>query len=125
MPDGVPQPTATTAPEQAAEATDARLIRRVRRNLVLFSGGPTLGVLLLLGVALYLAVAGSLANSGVAQLREGMTIRRAVLTGQRPGPGDESPYGFQFGSPTFAFAIDEDDPVARGPRGPPLPARPP
>src|SRR3954467_2654145 len=116
MPDGVLQPTSTTAPEQAAEATDARLIRRVRRNLVLFSGGTTLVVLLLLGVALYLAVAGSLANSGVGPLREGMAIPRAVLTGQRPDPGDESPYGFQFGSPTFAFAIDEEDRVVGGPR---------
>jgi signal transduction histidine kinase len=116
MPDGVLQPTGTTAPEQAAEATDARLIRRVRRNLVLFSGATTLVVLLLLGVALYLAVAGSLANSGVAQLQEGMAVPRAVLTGQRPDPGDESPYGFQFGSPTFAFAIDEDDRVVGGPR---------
>src|SRR4051812_7277406 len=116
MPDGVLQPTSTTAPEQAAEATDARLIRRVRRNLVLFSGGTTLVVLLLLGVALYLAVAGSLSNSGVAQLQEGMEIPRAVLTGQRPDPGDSSPYGFQFGSPTFAFALDDQDNVVGGPR---------
>ena len=116
MPDGARPPNATTAPEQAAEATDARLVRHVRRNLVLWSGGTTLLVLLVLAVALYLAVAGSLANSGVAQLEEGMDVPRAILTGQRPDPGDSSAYGFQFGSPTFAFAIDDDDRVVGGPR---------
>ncbi len=45
-----------------------------------------------------------------------MEVPRAILTGQRPDPGDASPYGFQFGSPTFAFAIDQNDRVIGGPR---------
>ena len=73
-------------------------------------------VLLILGVILYLAVAGSLARSGVAQLEAGMDTPVKILTGQRPDPGDSSPYGFQFGSPTFAFALDENDQVVGGPR---------
>ena len=83
---------------------------------MLWSGGTTLVILLVLAVALYLAVAGSLANSGVEQLQDAMAVPRAVLTGQRPDPGDTSPYEFQLGSPTFAFALDENDHVIAGPR---------
>ena len=42
MPDGIQPPRDTTAPELAAETADGALIRRVRRNLVLWSGGTTL-----------------------------------------------------------------------------------
>jgi signal transduction histidine kinase len=116
MPDGILPPTETTAPELAAETADTGLLRHVRRNLVLWSGGTTLVVLLALGIALYFAVAGSLANAGVRQLQDGMNVPKAVLTGQQPDPGDSSPYGFQFGSPTFAFALDGQDHVVGGPR---------
>jgi two-component system sensor histidine kinase CiaH len=116
MPDGAPTPTEPTTGERAADIADAGLVRRVRRNLVLWSGGTTLVVLLVLAVALYLAVAGSLANSGTEQLEDAMAVPRAVLTGQRPDPGDTSPYEFQLGSPTFAFALDANDHVIAGPR---------
>ncbi len=116
MPDGILPPTETTEPELAAETTDSRLVRHVRRNLVLWSGGTTLVVLLVLGIALYVAVASSLANAGKGQLEDGMAVPKAILTGQRPDPGDSSPYGFQFGSPTFAFALDSQDHVVGGPR---------
>ena len=56
MPDPIPSPPQATAPELAAEATDGRLIRNVRRNLVLWSGGTTLLILVALAVALYAAV---------------------------------------------------------------------
>jgi two-component system sensor histidine kinase CiaH len=116
MPDGILPPTDTTAPELAAETADSRLLRHVRRNLVLWSGGTTLVVLLILGIALYVAVASSLSTAGLHQLEDGMDVPKAVLTGQRPDPGDSSPYGFQFGSPTFAFALDDQDRVIGGPR---------
>ncbi len=116
MPDGAPTPTEPITGERAADIADAGLIRRVRRNLVLWSGGTTLVILLVLAVALYLAVAGSLANSGTEQLEDAMVVPRAVLTGQRPDPGDTSPYEFQLGSPTFAFALDDNDHVIAGPR---------
>jgi signal transduction histidine kinase len=122
MPDGAPTPTQPSTGERAADIADAGLIRRVRRNLVLWSGGTTLVVLLVLAVALYLAVAGSLASSGVDQLEDAMAVPRAVLTGQRPDPGDTSPYELQLGSPTFAFALDENDRVFAGPRGFRMPA---
>ena len=82
MPDGILPPTETSAPELAAEAADARLLRHVRRNLVLWSGGTTLLVLLALAVALYVAVAGSLANAGIAQL----DARMATIKRRAPGP---------------------------------------
>ncbi len=122
MPDGAPTPTEPTTGERAADIADAGLIRRVRRNLVLWSGGTTLVVLLVLAVALYLAVAGSLARSGTDQLEDAMAVPRAVLSGQRPDPGDTSPYELQLGSPTFAFALDENDHVFAGPRGFRMPA---
>ena len=120
MPDGILPPTDTTAPEQAAEATDGRLIRHVRRNLVLWSGGTTLVVLVALAVALYAAVAGSLATSGIAQLDARMT----QIQGGRPDPADETRYGFIFGgggSGTYALVVGPDGNVISGPRvpGPP------
>ena len=47
-----------------------QLVRSVRWRLVLFSGGATLAVLLLLGVAIYTAVSSSLTDQGVGQLAE-------------------------------------------------------
>ena len=89
MPDGLGSRTgltAATAPPVAVESTDSRLLRRVRRNLVLWSGGTTLLILLALAVALYAAVAGSLANSGISQL----DARMGLIRGDRPDPADAS-----------------------------------
>ena len=119
MPDGILPPTETTEPELAAETTDSRLVRHVRRNLVLWSGGTTLLVLLVLGVALYVAVASSLANSATAQLDSRLAQVRSSLTGQRPDTDDNGPYGFIFGgggSGTIALAVDSGDNVL-APRG--------
>ena len=117
MPDWIPTPPETTAPELAAEATDGRLIRNVRRNLVLWSGGTTLLILLALAVALYAAVAGSLASSGISQL----DARMSLIRGDRPDPDDVSRYGFIFGgggSGTYALIIGPGGTVVNGPRGP-------
>jgi signal transduction histidine kinase len=116
MPDWIPSPPETTAPELAAEASDGRLIRNVRRNLVLWSGGTTLLILLTLAVALYAAVAGSLASSGISQL----DARMSLIRGDRPDPADVSRYGFIFGgggSGTYALIIAPDGTVVGGPRG--------
>jgi signal transduction histidine kinase len=119
MPDGILPPTETTEPELAADTTEGRLVRHVRRNLVLWSGGTTLLVLLVLAVALYVAVASSLANSATAQLDSRLDQVRSSLTGQRPDPDDTSPYGLIFGgggSGTIALAVDPGDNVL-APRG--------
>jgi signal transduction histidine kinase len=117
MPDGIQPPIETTAPELAAEASDGRLVRHVRRNLVLWSGGTTLLVLVVLAVALYAAVAGSLANAGISQL----DARMSQIRGEKPDPQDESRYGFIFGgggSGTYALIVDPNGQVVTGPRIP-------
>jgi signal transduction histidine kinase len=117
MPDGIQPPIEKTAPELAAETTDGRLIRSVRRNLVLWSGGTTLLILVALAVALYAAVAGSLANAGITQL----DARMDQIRGERPDPRDETRYGFIFGgggSGTYALIVGPDGGVVTGPRGP-------
>ncbi|MEA2609957.1 MAG: hypothetical protein QOJ75_2200 [Chloroflexota bacterium] len=123
MPDGIVTPSEATAPELAAVATDGRLIRHVRRNLVLWSGGTTLLILVVLAVALYGAVAGSLASSGIAQL----DARMSMIQGVRPDPSDLSRYGFIFGgggSGTYALIIAPDGTVVSGEHGPPPPGLP-
>src|SRR4029078_892805 len=106
MPDGI-LPTEPPAPELAAETADNRMVQHVRRNLVLWSAGTTLVILLILAAALYLAVASSLASraapvslarSATAQLDTRFDQVKSSLTGQRPAPGDDNgPYGFLFG----------------------------
>src|SRR3954447_19665900 len=73
MPDGILTPTETTSPELAADTADSRLLRHVRRNLVLWSGGTTLLILVALAVALSFAGASSLASAGDNQLEQRMS----------------------------------------------------
>ena len=113
MPDGI-VPTESTAPELAAETADSRMVRTVRNHLVLWSGGTTLVILLVLAAALYVAVAGSLASSATAQLDSRFDQVESDLTGNRPGPPDDGPYGFLFGGGgggTIALAVDQQDTV--------------
>ena len=110
MPDGSSSPVHLEAADVPVLAADARLLQRVWRNLTLWSGGTTLLVLLTLSVVLYAAVAGSLANAGVAQLED----RFARETRQRPDPDDDSQLGFIFGSSTYALALDAaGNPIVR------------
>ena len=119
MPDGIVPPTETNALELAADTADSRLVRHVRRNLVLWSGGTTLVILLILAVALYVAVAGSLASRSIEQLDARFDEVSSSLSGQRPAPDDSGPYGFIFGgggSGTVALAVDQNDRIL-APRG--------
>jgi signal transduction histidine kinase len=109
----VPAPPAIDAADAAASETDARLMRQVRWRLVAWSGGSTLLVLIVLGVALYLSVASSLQSTGIAALEQ-----RAddVLSVGRPPGGADSPIDFLFGGGgTFAILIAPDG-SAIGPR---------
>jgi signal transduction histidine kinase len=103
-----------TAELQASEA-DSQLLRRVGWRLVAWSGGSTLLVLVILGVALYGAVANSLASASVSQLTNRTDPVSAALAG-RANDGDEPGFGFQLGAGnTFLFAFDNDgDPVQLG-----------
>ena len=67
MPDGV-----TTSPGVHArgEIADARLVHRVRWQLIGWSAGSTLAVLLVLGLALYAAVAATLTSASESLLHD-------------------------------------------------------
>ena len=120
MPDGIVPPSPTTAPELAAETAEVAMVRHVRRNLVLWSGGTTLLILVALAIALYVAAASSLSSAGIAQL----DARMATLRGERPDPDDTTRYGFIFGgggSGTYAMILDPDGRPLVGPRDPPPP----
>jgi signal transduction histidine kinase len=115
MPDGDRSPVESTAPELAAETADSAMIRRVRRNLVMWSGGTTLLILVALAIALYVAAAGALSQAGTDQLN----ARMATIKGERPDPDDSSRYGFIFGgggSGTYALILDPDGAPVLGPR---------
>jgi signal transduction histidine kinase len=117
MPDGIVPPSETTAPELAAETADSAMIRHVRRNLVLWSGGTTLLILVALAVALYLAAASSLASAGITQLDS----RMSTIRGERPDPDDTTRYGYIFGgggSGTYAMILGPDGVPIVGPRDP-------
>ncbi len=125
MPDGVVRLDERTETERAADEADAALVRRVRTNLVLWSGLTTLVILVALAAALYLAAAGSLSTSGVQQLDGRMHEIQAAIRGERPAPpDDDGPYGLVFGggsSGTLALAVTADDQVLK-PRGFRVPA---
>lgn len=103
--------------ELLAADADSRLLQRVRLRLIAWSGGSTLVVLLVLGLAFYAAVASSLANASVAQLASRTVPVAAVLEGrpQSPGPGDPGElFGFRPGTGnTFLFAFDRNGDVVQ------------
>lgn len=104
-------PTDRRAPDAIEErdrARDARLVRGVRWRLVLFSGGATLLVLLLLGVAIHAAVGDSLADTSVAR----MSDRAQRLASYLNRPGNRRPPLDQFvgrDSGIFAYIVDPTD----------------
>jgi two-component system sensor histidine kinase CiaH len=101
--------------EADALAADGRLIRRVRWRLVAFSGGTTLLVLVVLGIALYLSAAAVLEARGEQQLRE-----RAQAMLDRGGPNPDRPdFGAVFGGVSSGtYALISDDAGHRLDRGP-------
>jgi signal transduction histidine kinase len=113
------QPAPGDVAEPGASEGDARLLRGVRWRLVAWSGGSTLLVLVVLGIALYLSVASSLQATGVASLDQRAGNIIAFNSGQRPD-GDDDPTAFIFGDSTFPIIIRPDG-SAIGPRGFPMP----
>jgi signal transduction histidine kinase len=108
MPDG-----ARAGPEPEVTTAEHRLLRGVRLNLSLWSGGITLALLVVLGVVLYVAVDRSLAATGTAQL----TTTADLITGGRPDPDDLGDGGVRFGGPgsgTFSLVANEAGQVVIG-----------
>ena len=129
MPDGIaatrPRPT---APELAADTADSRLLRHVRRNLVLWSGGTTLLVLRRrwprrsTSPPRARSRAPARTSSSSAPMSPG-------LSGERPDPDDRSAVRLHLRrrrSGPIALILDPDGSVVLGPREqrpPPGPAR--
>jgi two-component system, OmpR family, sensor histidine kinase CiaH len=86
---------------------DAPLIRRVRLQLVGWSGAAILVVLVLLGTALYLAVDASLRAAGTQQLRQRAETVVDVVRDPGRGPGQArlGPVLAGEGSGTFALLV--------------------
>jgi signal transduction histidine kinase len=104
----------TSGADEATSGADARLVRDVRWRLVAWSGGSTLLVLIVLGFALYLSVASSLAASSQVALEDRAEDLAAQVRGEPPtagGPG----FDFLFGGGTFGIAVDPTG-VVYGPR---------
>ncbi len=93
--------------ERAAEAADARTLRRVRWRLATWAGGSMLAVLLVLGSILYFAVARSLEASAISALEaRADAIVDLVEDASRP-----LQVGLAFGgrgSGTFALVLRPD-----------------
>jgi two-component system sensor histidine kinase CiaH len=108
MADG-PRPTvAEDGAEQSSLAAEARLIRRVRWRLVAWSGLSTLVVLLVLGVALYAAVANTLASASASQL-EGRIDPAVRLLQGTDAPFRRPDLGYVLGSGnTLLYLFDAD-----------------
>ncbi|MET0772442.1 MAG: HAMP domain-containing sensor histidine kinase [Candidatus Limnocylindrales bacterium] len=114
LPDGPARPTPDAVEERERER-DARMVRNVRWRLVLFSGGATLVVLLLLGAAIYTAVERSLAGTSVSR----MSNRAEDIAGYLNRPERRPPRFEMFvgrDSGTFAYVVDpSNDSVVQGP----------
>ena len=109
--------------EQAALADEARLIRRVRWRLVAWSGLSTLVILVVLGAALYAAVANSLEAASVQQLENRARPFVAALEGPNGNPGTGPQQGYVFGGGnTVPYIFDDKGaPVQVGERPAPVP----
>jgi signal transduction histidine kinase len=116
MADGLRHDPGDDGAEQTALADEARLIRRVRWRLVAWSGLSTLIVLVGLGIALYAAVANTLATASIDQLSNRVDPWVSALEGTVDTPGQPPGFGFQPGrGNTYLFAFDaEGAPVRLG-----------
>jgi signal transduction histidine kinase len=120
MPDSVVAPGPEDRPQLEVTPAEARLLRGVRTNLALWSGGITLAVLVVLGAILYVAVDRSLTASGTAQL---VAQANLLTDGRSDADGDVPSGGFIFGGPNsgvFTMVVDTDGvPVGPGRAGVP------
>ena len=122
MPDGAGYARGVDPIELQAAAADARLVRNVRWRLVAWSGGTTLLVLVVLGVAIYAATARTLEQSALDQLTDRAVALDAFM-GRPGGRPDDAPTSFSFtgnSAGTFAILVRADG-RAIGPRNFQLP----
>ncbi len=98
---------------QSRSGPETRLLRRTRRQLVLWSAGSTLLVLLVLGGALYAAIARQLTDTSVGRLERrseaGLTAAVRIFGGRPFDSPPGGPYGIADGpgAPGFLFGGSE------------------
>jgi signal transduction histidine kinase len=120
---------ARRAATESATPGDVELLRRVRWRLVGWSGAITLGILVVLGVALYATTAQNLASTTEQALHtRASTVREALQRAAFPGPGPDlyRSIGFAIGGPasgTVAVIVTPDN-VAVVPRDAPTESLP-
>jgi signal transduction histidine kinase len=93
---------------------DARALRRVRWRLLLWSGGSTLVLLLVLGLVLGVVTADSLRGSSEQQLADRAGQIATLVAARPPGGLPDFPVGPAFGGPesgTVAIVIGSDGQV--------------
>ncbi len=105
-------------------SADRALLRRVRRRLVVWSGGVTLVILIALGSAIYLGVASSLRASGQAQLQQRAELLAQLIARAPTSPDGDRPgrfgLGFAIGGPasgTIALLVTPQDQLVGAPEG--------
>jgi signal transduction histidine kinase len=106
-----PPPASAAKPSRSP---DAALLRRVRWRLVLWSGGTTLVVLIVLGSAIYATLANYLTATGNDQVIARSTQIREAVRDARRFPPERVPLGFSVGgqaSGTFAYLVLPNDAV--------------
>ena len=111
--------TMTARRDRPATTPEAPVLRRTRRRLIAWSAGSTFVVLVVLGVAIYVAAASSLAATGEAQLEaRAVEMTNVAFRAQLAGPGDRmltvtsdpSQPGVVFGgvtSGTIGFVVNQ------------------
>ena len=111
-PPGLSEMSVAAAPPMS---TDSALLRRTRLRLMLWSGGLTLVVLVILGGVVYVTVSRALAAGGTAVLQDRATDVAHFVAGPAPGPRPgRSPIGVSFGgrgSGTLAIVVQPDGTV--------------
>ncbi len=112
-------PDVASAPHaaDAAGAADAGLLRRTRWRLIAWSAGLTLIILVVLGAAVYAAVAGWLDSRGTALLEQRASdLGRQI--GRRGGLPERPGLGFSFGGDslgTLALVVRPDGTILGAP----------
>ena len=123
MGDGIGLASGDDDAEQGALADEARLLRRTRWRLVLWSGLSTLAVLVVLATALFAVTARALETASVAQLEARTQGIVSFLEGT-PDTQEQPGLGFLFGNGNTLLYLFDDagTPVLLGDRGQVVPA---
>jgi signal transduction histidine kinase len=97
------------APARVGSDEDARLLRRTRLRLMTWSGGITLAVLLVLGIAIYTAVSNAFTGDSVSRLHGYADFYAQLMSGPQAGPSQnlEPEFGTRYAG-LFIICLDSE-----------------